>query len=88
LSDQFLWAEYFFGKNSPTSKKQIIKKPVSGFRLLSRDVLELTAMTNEMQRRVENPALMAADFERSFTDTDRQELHHAQCRRNRGEVRN
>jgi len=47
-------------------KKQIIENKVGGFVFYRGDVLELAAMTNEMQRTAKVPLLMAADFERGL----------------------
>lgn len=47
-------------------KKQIVENKVGGFVFYRGDVLELAAMTNEMQRVSKIPLLMAADFERGL----------------------
>ncbi|MDQ3750352.1 MAG: glycoside hydrolase family 3 protein [Acidobacteriota bacterium] len=47
-------------------KKQIVENKVGGFVFYRGDVLELAAMTNEMQRTAKVPLLMAADFERGL----------------------
>ena len=47
-------------------KKQIVENKVGGFVFYRGDVLELAAMTNEMQRVSKVPLLMAADFERGL----------------------
>ncbi len=47
-------------------KKQIVENRVGGFVFYRGDVLELAAMTNEMQRVSKVPLLMAADFERGL----------------------
>ena len=47
-------------------KKQIVENKVGGFVFYRGDVLELAAMTNEMQRVARVPLLMAADFERGL----------------------
>ncbi|MDQ3712507.1 MAG: glycoside hydrolase family 3 protein [Acidobacteriota bacterium] len=47
-------------------RKQIVENKVGGFVFYRGDVLELAAMTNEMQRAAKVPLLMAADFERGL----------------------
>ena len=56
----------FSGEKFADIKKQIVENRVGGFVFYRGDVLELAAMTNEMQRVSKIPLLMAADFERGL----------------------
>ena len=47
-------------------RKQILENKLGGFVFYRGDVLELAALTNEMQRLSKVPLLMAADFERGL----------------------
>jgi hypothetical protein len=52
----------FSGEKFADIKKQIVENRVGGFVFYRGDVLELAAMTNEMQRVSKIPLLMAADL--------------------------
>ena len=54
------------GEKFADVRKQILENKVGGFVFYRGDVLELAALTNEMQRTAKIPLLMAADFERGL----------------------
>ncbi|MDQ4121874.1 MAG: glycoside hydrolase family 3 protein [Acidobacteriota bacterium] len=54
------------GEKFAEARKQILENKVGGFVFYRGDVLELAALTNEMQRISKVPLLMAADFERGL----------------------
>ncbi|HEX8395929.1 MAG TPA: glycoside hydrolase family 3 N-terminal domain-containing protein [Pyrinomonadaceae bacterium] len=54
------------GEKFAEVRKQILENKVGGFVFYRGDVLELAALTNEMQRVAKIPLLLAADFERGL----------------------
>jgi beta-N-acetylhexosaminidase len=54
------------GEKFAEVRKQILENKVGGFVFYRGDVLELAALTNEMQRVAKVPLLLAADFERGL----------------------
>ena len=54
------------GEKFAEVRKQILENKVGGFVFYRGDVLELAALTNEMQRIAPVPLLLAADFERGL----------------------
>jgi beta-N-acetylhexosaminidase len=54
------------GEKFADVRKQILENKVGGFVFYRGDVLELAALTNEMQRAAKVPLLLAADFERGL----------------------
>ncbi|HVF47978.1 MAG TPA: glycoside hydrolase family 3 N-terminal domain-containing protein, partial [Pyrinomonadaceae bacterium] len=54
------------GEKFATIRRQIVENKLGGFVFYRGDVLELAALTNEMQRLSKVPLLMAADFERGL----------------------
>jgi beta-N-acetylhexosaminidase len=54
------------GDKFAETRKQILENKLGGFVFYRGDVLELAALTNEMQRLSKVPLLMAADFERGL----------------------
>jgi beta-N-acetylhexosaminidase len=54
------------GEKFAEVRKQILETRVGGFVFYRGDVLELAALTNEMQRTAKIPLLLAADFERGL----------------------